>query len=98
MLVATLLGRVAAELTAQDGLLLYCAAFAAQATAWSLAPTRSRAPARSSPRPQPRPARSLAPPGATPPLEASPPPGGPRATHRGLGQRPLPRRRPAPSV
>ena len=52
MLVATLLGRVAAELTAQDGLLLYCAAFAAQATAWSLAPTRSRAPARSSPRPE----------------------------------------------
>ena len=38
VLVATLLGRVAAELTAQDGLLLYCGAFAAQVTARSLAP------------------------------------------------------------
>jgi hypothetical protein len=32
VLLATLLGRVAAELTAQDGLLLYCGAFAAQVT------------------------------------------------------------------
>ena len=45
MLVATLLGRVAAELTAQDGLLLYCGAFAAQVTARSRAPARSLTPA-----------------------------------------------------
>ena len=46
VLVATLLGRVAAELTAQDSLLLYCGAFAAQETARSLAPPDAPDPGR----------------------------------------------------
>ena len=50
VLLATLLGRVAAELTAQDGLLLYCSAFAAQAAP---RPSTHR-PARRRPLPVPR--------------------------------------------